>query len=218
MNSATFSPSLCLTAADLVARVGDVPLQRICFDPAPGAATEQDLVDLHAKTGRLYELVNGILVEKAIGFAESFLAVNLCCHLANWVKPRNLGAVVGAGGTMRLAPGLVRIPDVSFAYWHRFPNRQVQLDQPIPNLVPDLAAEVLKLGNTANEIDRKSREYFGRGTSAVWVIDPRARTVEVFASPINSTLLHEADTLTGDPVLPGFTLPMRQLFAELDPH
>jgi Uma2 family endonuclease len=55
-------------------------------------------------------------------------------------------------------------------------------------------------------------------SALVWIVDPRARTVEVFTSPTASTLLHETDTLTGDPVLSGFTLALRELFAELDPH
>jgi Uma2 family endonuclease len=218
MSPVTLAPPTSLTTTGLVTRVGDIPLDRICFDPQPGTATEQDLLDLHAKTGRLYELVDGVLVEKAMGLAEAFLAAALVGILRTWVKPRNLGAVLGADGMMRLAPGLVRIPDVSFAYWHRFPNRQVQVGVPIPDLVPDLAVEVLSLSNTADEIERKRGEYFTGGTQLVWIIDPRARTVEVFTAPTVSTLLHEADTLDGGAVLPGFTLPLRDLFAELDPH
>jgi Uma2 family endonuclease len=84
--------------------------------------------------------------------------------------------------------------------------------------VPDLAVEILSPSNTADEIQRKRGEYFNRGTQLVWIIDPRARTAEVFTAPAASTLLHEADTLDGGVVLPGFTLPLRDLFAELDPH
>jgi Uma2 family endonuclease len=216
MSHATLTPPASLTTADLVARVGDIPLCRIVFDPLP--ATEQDLLDLHAKTDRLFELVDGILVEKAMGFPEAFLAVVLVRWLGNWVVPRNLGAVVGADGMMRLAPGLVRIPDVSFLRWDRFPNRQVQVNVPIPDLVPDLAVEIFSPSNTQDEIERKRGEYFRRGTQLVWIIDPRVRTVEVFTAPAISTLLHEADTLDGGTVLPGFTLPLRDLFLELDPH
>jgi Uma2 family endonuclease len=119
---------------------------------------------------------------------------------------------------MRLAPGRVRLPDVSFARWERFPNRQVQVGVPIPDLVPDLAVEILSPNNTAEEIERKRGEYFSRGTQLVWIVDPRDRTVEVFTAPTTSTLLRETDTLDGAPVLPGFTLPLRDLFAILDPH
>jgi Uma2 family endonuclease len=196
--------------------VGDIPLHRIVFDPLP--ATEQDLLDLAGKTDRLYELVDGILVEKPMGYPEGFLAAALIGFLWAWVRPRNLGAVGAPDSMMRLAPGLVRLPDVSFMRWDRFPNRQVQVSVPIPDLVPDLAVEILSPSNTADEIQRKRAEYFRRGTQLVWIIDPRARTVEVFTAPTVSTLLHEADTLDGGTVLPGFTLPLHDLFAELDPH
>ena len=62
---------------------------------------------------------------------------------------------------VRLAPGLVRIPDLAFISWQRLPERRVPTD-PIPGLVPDLVVEVLSDGNTAAEMDRKRREYFGR--------------------------------------------------------
>jgi Uma2 family endonuclease len=196
--------------------VGEIPLDRIVFNPLP--ATEQDLLDLAGKTDRLYDLVNGVLVAKPLGLPESVLATSLICFLGHWIMPRNLGAVVGAGGMMRLAPGLVRQSEVAFSRWDRFPNRQVQLDVPIPDLVPDLAVEILRPDNTTDEIRRKRDDYFTRGTQLVWIIDPRVRTVEVFTAPTVSTLLQQTDTLDGGTVLPGFTLPLQQLFAVLDPH
>ena len=92
MSSATLPPPASLTTAALLARVGDIPVNRICFDLKPGAATEQDLLDLHARTGRLYELIDGILVEKPMGHPEGFLAATLIYFLNVWVMPRNLGA------------------------------------------------------------------------------------------------------------------------------
>ncbi len=216
MTQATLSPPTMLTTAELLARVGDIPVDRIVFKPYP--ATEQDLLDLHAKTGRLYELVDGILVEKPMGYPEGFLAATLIYYLQAWVLPRKLGAVGAPDSMMRLAPRRVRLPDVSFVRWEHFPNRQVHVDVPIPDLCPDLAVEILSPSNTVDEIRRKRGEYFDRGTQVVWIIDPRARTVEVFTAPAVSTLLQQADTLDGGTVLPGFTLPLQQLFAELDPH
>jgi Uma2 family endonuclease len=119
---------------------------------------------------------------------------------------------------MRLTAGLVRMPDVTFVLGSRLPNRQVQLDQPFADLAPDLAVEVISPSNTPSEVAAKRQEYFQHGTSLVWVIDPRARTVEVFTGPTASTLLQQTDTLDGGAVLPGFSLPLAQLFAELDPY
>lgn len=114
---------------------------------------------------------------------------------------------------LRLAPGLVRIPDVSFVSFERLPERKVPRE-PIARLVPDLAVEVLSASNTHQEMERKLRDYFTAGVRLVWFVDPPARTVTVFTAPEQSRLLHESDVLDGGEVLPGFTLPLVELFAE----
>jgi Uma2 family endonuclease len=126
-----------------------------------------------------------------------------------------LGIVSGESGMMRLFPGLVRIPDVAFASWKRFPDRRMPTE-PIPDLVPDLVVEILSESNTEKEMARKYREYFQAGVQLVWEIDLKKRTVTVYTAPGQSTLLNEAQILDGGNVLTGFTLPLAQLFAELD--
>jgi Uma2 family endonuclease len=74
----------------------------------------------------------------------------------------------------------------------------------------------LSAGNTARELVRKRQEYFAAGVHLVWQVDPHTRTVEVFTAPNQSTVRHEAQTLEGGMVLPGFILPLQELFAELD--
>ena len=63
---------------------------------------------------------------------------------------------------------------------------------------------------------RKRQEYFAAGVQLVWLVDPEARTVEVFTAPEQSAVLHAEQTLEGGAVLPGFALPLQELFAELD--
>jgi Uma2 family endonuclease len=106
---------------------------------------------------------------------------------------------------------------VAFVSWDRLPNRQLPRE-PIPGIFPDLAVEVLSSSNTAQEMARKCRDYFAAGTQLVWEVDPVQRTVTVYTAPDRFTVLREQDTLDGGTVLPGFTLPLRQLFAELDPQ
>jgi Uma2 family endonuclease len=211
------SPPSSWTVADLMERFGPMLLSRIRFDPFPGTATEQDVLDLLGQDERLYELVDGVLVEKAMGFRESCLAIALIAFLKTFAIQSRLGTVSGADGLMRLAPGLVRIPDVAFIYWDRFPGRQIPRT-PIPALAPDLAVEVLSASNTEEEMERKRHDYFTAGCSLVWLVDPDARTVTIYTSPDQSVVLREDQTLDGGTVLPGFSLPLRQLFAELDPH
>jgi len=154
-------------------------------------------------------------VEKGMGYVESTLASYLIRVLRDYVDPRNLGLVSGESGMMSLVPGLVRIPDVAFASWRRFPDRKMP-KEPIPLLVPDLAIEVLSESNTEREMARKYREYFQAGVQLVWEVDPKNRTVEVYTAADQSNLFNEIQTLDGGSVLPGFTLPLAQLFGELD--
>jgi Uma2 family endonuclease len=206
-----------LTAVDLTRRFGPIPLRRIRWGPWPGTGTEADVLAIQQREKVLCELVDGILVEKTMGIPEAFLASVLIRILGTWVTDRRLGCVLGLDGMLRLAPGLVRIPDVSYVPWDRFPNRQLP-DSPMLELAPDLALEILSPGNTRQEIETKLRDYFANNVLLVWCVDPRQRTVEVYTAPNQSIVLTQDQTLDGQLVLPGFTLPLRRLFAELDPH
>lgn len=203
------------TMAEVLDELGGIPLDRILFRPAPGTATEQDVLELERRENRLCELVDGVLVEKAMGYEESIVAGAILSFLRAFVIPRNLGQVSGADGMMRLFSGLVRIPDVAFASWSRFPDGKL-IREPIPDLAPDLAVEVLSSTNTASEMDRKCREYFAAGVHLVWLVDPATRTISVFSSLENRSEMTASDTLDGDAVLPGFSVAVRDLFADLD--
>lgn len=203
------------TLADLLDRLGDVSPSRVLLSPSPGTATEADLLDAGRAHGRLYELVDGTLVEKAMGYRESLLAGAILAILRSFVVPRNLGLVAGADGSVRLFPGLVRVPDVAFASWDRTPGRRVPTE-PIPDLVPDLAIEVLSASNTPREMARKCAEYFQAGVRLVWLVDPSPRVVHVYRGPANFERLEATATLDGGDVLPGFALSLADLFSELD--
>jgi Uma2 family endonuclease len=205
------------TAVRLAERFGPIPLYRIRLSPPPGLATEDDVVGIHDRENRLYELVDGVLVEKAMGAYESMLAVEIASLLRNFVKPRKLGTVLGADGMLRLAPGLVRIPDVAFLSMEKFPGGRFPKGAIAP-LAPDLAVEVLSASNTAREMDEKLHEYFTSGARLVWYVDPSRQTIQVFTSSTQSRALTVGEMLDGGNVLPGFQLDIRELFAELPPE
>lgn len=203
------------TLADLVESLGGVGLDRIRMNPSPGTAIEQDVVDIEARENRLFELVDGALVEKVMGYRESLLALFLGARLTDFVMLKNLGLVTGTDGMMRQFPGLVRIPDVAFAAWSRFPDGRVPTE-PIPDVAPDLAVEVLSRSKTKAEMNRMLREYFEAGAQLVWLVDPDTRSVDVFSSAEQSEHLTESASVSGGDVLPGFKLPLTDLFSVLD--
>jgi Uma2 family endonuclease len=199
------------TVGDLLKRLGGISPDRVRLRPAPGMATVADVVAIDAHEDRLFELIDGVLVEKVMGYWASYLATRLATYLNLWVMPRNLGVVTGADGMVRLFPTQVRLPDVAFAAWSRFPGGK-PTDDPVPAIAPDLAVEVLSERNTEGEMKRKREEYFKAEVLLVWEVDGRARTVAVYTGTEQKILLQEQQTLDGGAVLPGFTLALRDLF------
>jgi Uma2 family endonuclease len=200
--------------AEWLRALGGVPLERIIFDPWPGTATEADLLRFVERDKRFCELIDGTLVEKPVGWIEALIAMNLATRLGIYVQDHNLGAVSGADSTLRMASGRVRLPDVVFVSLARLPRTR----EPIPTLAPDLAVEVLSESNTPAEIAQKLREYFQSGTRLAWIVDPPTRTVAIYHSPGAPTrVLDAAGQLDGEQVVPGFTLPVADLFRNVPP-
>ena len=212
---ATATTSQDLTIADLLRRLGGIPARRVRLVPTPGTATEQDVITVHDRTNRLFELVDGVLVEKVMGFDESRFSVVLIMCLGPYLNREDRGTLLGADGMVRLFPGLVRIPDAAFITWKNFPKSKRKRGE-IPSVAPDLVVEVLSKGNTPREMKRKLDEYFRAGVHLVWYVDPKRRTVHVYTAPDQSVLLTEDQQLDGGDVLPGFTLSIRDWFAEAE--
>lgn len=198
------------TVDDLRRRFGPILLSRIRFFPAPGTAVEDDAVQIHERERRLCELVDGTLVEKTMGTWESHLGVRLICLLSEFVTPRNLGVILGSDGMVRMAPGLIRIPDVSFISWDRLRGRRLP-DQAVLTSIPDLAVEILSRGNTEEEMTSKLQHYLDAGVRLVWYIDPRAEIARVYRGSLNAEIITMDQSIDGGDVLPGFELPLREL-------
>jgi len=201
------------TVADLFSRFGAVPLNRICFHPTPGTATEEHVIEFHDEENHLYELIDGVLLEKSMGTYESFLAMLIGQLIGTYVREHDLGVLLGADGMLRLAPGLVRIPDVSFISRERLPEGKIPHDT-IADLVPDLAVEVVSKSNTAEEMNQKLVDYFSAGVRLVWYVQHLTRDVRVYTTVDRETVVKEGESLDGGDVLPGFKLPVATIFAE----
>jgi len=201
--------------ADLQQHLGGIPAERIRLVPAPGCATEQDLLDIADHEDRLYELEDGVLVEKAMGWQDAVLAAWISAEIGAYLKTHDLGQVMGADGPLKILPGKVKLPDVSFIGWSRFPKQRLGR-RPIPALVPDLVVEVLSDTNTKREMERKLKQYFQAGVRLVWYIDPKTRSARAFTSPTAVTEIDEDGSLDGGQVLPGFRLSLRGLFERAD--
>ena len=195
--------------------LGNVPASRVRTDPSPGTATVNDVSRLRNTERRLYELVDGTLVEKSMGWQESLLAGILLQWLNNYLDSHRIGVATGADGMTRLFGDTVRGPDVAFVAWNRMPNGQIPTD-PIPDLVPNFVIEVLSTGNTYAEMSRKRREYFHAGVELLWMVDHRTRTITAFRTALDATVYSEDKMIDGGNVLPGWQVNIAELFSRLD--
>jgi Uma2 family endonuclease len=201
------------TIAELHERLGWVPLHRIRLNPPPGTATEADLIRVRNGPEKLRcELVDGTLVEVPVGMKESILAIAIAGRIRRFTEPQDLGVVAGSDGPVRLMPGNVRYPDVSYFPWDLLPGDEVP-DEAIWSVVPPLAVEVLSRSNTRQEIDRKVSDFFRAGCRLVWIIDPATETAMTYASAGRARRIGPGEALDGGKVLPGFKLPLADLFA-----
>jgi Uma2 family endonuclease len=163
--------------------------------------------------GNRYELIAGELkMMSPAGFEHGFVVVRLTLPLAQHVKEKGLGCVLGAETGFRISenPDTVRAPDISFVRKERIPAEG--LPESFWPGAPDLAVEVISPSDTFRQVDEKIESWLEAGCLAVWLVDPRLRTVTVHRSATNITTLTEKDTLEGGEVVPGFRCSVTAIF------
>jgi Uma2 family endonuclease len=203
------------TLANLQEHLGRVPIGRILLYPLPGTATEADALRLDDHEDRICELVDGVLVEKVMSSYESFLAMMLGHLLNTFLENSNYGMILGEAGQLRILPTKMRVPDVAFIRWDRFPGGKLP-EERVYKVAPDLAVEILSEGNTPQEMEKKLDEYFEAGVRLVWYIDARTRTAAIYTARNQKEAIDESGILDGGEVLPGFQLRLGELFERAD--
>ena len=180
--------------------------------------TADELLRLPDDGFHKYELVRGELTTMAPpGFEHGSDALALAGPMRQFVRQHRLGrVVVETGFILEHDPDTVRGPDVAFVSADRLPppeRREKYFDG-----APDIAVEVVSPGDTAFEVQQSPvgkplvREYLDAGSKLVWVLYPRARNVMVHRGDGTAQLLREGDLLSGEEILPGFSLAVDDLF------
>jgi Uma2 family endonuclease len=158
---------------------------------------------------RHFELIGGEIVEVVSNGDSSYFGILLGSFITLWVKQNKLGYTTGADGGYMVV-GERYIPDAAYISKQRQAKRSRAAYNP---LAPDLALEVLSPSNTATEMRIKVVNYLRAGT-VVWVLDPDLKQIEVYAPGQPPKVLGIDDVLEGGDVLPGFTVPLKDLFDE----
>jgi Uma2 family endonuclease len=159
------------------------------------------------------ELVRGELIMMTpAGSEHGSIVVNITVPLATHVKQNALGRVFSADTGFRIAhdPDTVRSPDVAFVQNNRLES---PLARGFFQGAPDLAVEVVSPSDRASEVLAKVHDWLDAGCRAVWVVDPETRTVTVYRNRSQIYVLGVSEQLSGEDVVPGFTLPVAEIFA-----
>ena len=219
----TVSPRPCppvadaVTAAEIVAQFGDVPLFRIVMDPAPGTATEEDIDRVKRETGRLCELIDGTLIEKAVGAESDLMGLELATLVRNAIRGKKIGWVLGAQAFLRLTGRRLRAADVAVVLAYQIPSGRFPSEPAYPDLYPDLAIEILSPSNRPGEMRRKRQDFFAAGTRLIWQIDPAAGTCEIYTSVEEPDETIAADgLLDGRDVIPGLSIPLAAVLGAVE--
>lgn len=200
-----------ITLVELANRFGDIPPTRICMNPPPGQATEEDMLFFREHEGRLFELVDGTLIEKTMGNFESHVAGIIFARLFNYLVANPIGVPIYGDTQLKLRRGEIRLPDVGFLSKERARQSGYPRSQKVAAVAPNLAVEVISEGNSQKEMDDKLQEYFRAGTEEVWYVYPETRDLHQFTSPAAPTI-HQGDSLITTPLLPGFELKLVEIF------
>src|SRR5258708_38686554 len=178
--------------------------------------TAQDLWELSHRVGerKRFELLRGELIEMSpTGEAHGILTAWLSHLILGYVDANGLGEVLGAETGFRLSdtPDTIFAPDIAFISESR---RQTTTEKYL-RIAPDLVVEVVSPGNDATEINEKIEAYFASGTRLVWIVYPKTKTIYVYSSAENVQILTANGMLTGADVLPGFSLPVGEVFKKI---
>jgi Uma2 family endonuclease len=163
--------------------------------------------------GYRYELVKGELKQMTPPGGEHGVTImRLSTPLDSYVEQHHLGVVCAAetGFLITVNPDTVRGPDLSFVSKERIPPSGIP--KGYWPFAPDLAVEVISPNDTYSKVEEKVLEWLGAGSRMVIVINPRNRTVTIYKSLTDVTVLKETDQINGDDVVPGFTYPISKLF------
>ncbi len=174
-----------------------------------------EYAQLEQNDGYVDELDRGWLVrEPRPGPRHGWIALRLGGRLQAHVEREQLGLVCTESGfVLDTEPQSLRGPDVSFVRMERLPDGAPA--EAFLELAPDLVAEVVSPSSSADQLQQKVVQYLEAGFRLVWLVHPRSRTVTEYRSADVIRLLHVDDVLSADDIIPGFRLPLTELFSPL---
>ena len=174
--------------------------------------TAEDLLRLHSQ-GFKGELIDGVFVETvAVGMRHSFIAGNIMSPMHAYVRRNRMGRVGGTDGGVLIQrnPDTVREPDIFFVSASRLPLEDHS--EGYLEVAPELVIEIVSPNDTRQSVNDKTTMWLSHGVLMVMEVYPAERAVMVHRPGVPAVTLTGDDELEGGDVLPGFTLPLSEIF------
>ena len=160
--------------------------------------------------GQKYELVDGEVVVSPGGMYHGEITINIARIIATFLDDHPIGKVYGDNVGVIFPTGNLRSPDAFFIRTEKLPGGKSP--DTFGKFVPDLAIEVLSPGNRSRYVANKIGEFLECGVPLVWVVDPKAQTVTAYRSLTNIQQFTATDTISAEPILPGFSCLVSRFF------
>jgi Uma2 family endonuclease len=133
-------------------------------------------------------------------------------RLANWSETEGTGIVFDSSTLFTLPNGAKRSPDVSWVKKERWDVLTRAQREGFAPLCPDFVVELRSRTDRLSDLQDKMQEYINNGARLGWLIDPLNKRVYVYRPGQPAETLDDPATLSGDPILPGFVLHVRELW------
>jgi Uma2 family endonuclease len=174
-----------------------------------GSATIQDLLNT-PKDGKKYELVDGEILVSPAGMRHSEVAQKIAHLISEFLDRNPIGKVYSSDVGIAFPNGNVRSPDVTYVSLAKLPGGRSP--DTFGEVIPDFVVEVLSPSDSLRELGRKIGEFLENRVPLVWLVDPVRETVTVYRSLSQTEQFGASNTITAEPVLPGFSVPVRRFF------
>jgi Uma2 family endonuclease len=166
------------------------------------------MIELPENRDKILELIDGEIIEKVVSFTPAKVAARIVYWLMAYLMDNELGYVTGADGGYIMSDVDTFIPDVGYISKLRLPEEPKRE----ATVAPDFAVEVKSPTDSKREMRRKAEKYLAYGTKLVWLVFIEERLIEVYMPNLDVLVYGIDDTLDGGDVLPGFTLPVKDIF------
>lgn len=178
------------------------------------AVTDEELMLMSSKNPELRFERNAdgtIVTMPPTGGISGNREIKAGAYLFNWVDSNDLGEVFGSSTGFKLANEAVRAPDAAFVAKGRLPVGWDQEEDKFINLAPDFVIEIRSKSDSLSTLKAKMQEYIDNGVRLGWLIDRKNRHALVYRADGTITQYPATAILSGEDVVPGFTLVLEKL-------